>query len=111
MSKRVKVKFLNDKLEKEYLDLSDDDKLKRRINWIIERLKENPAFGQPIVKRLIPEYYKKQGVNNAYWVELNKGKGWRLIYTLTAENEIEIIAIILEWFTRHKDYERRFGYG
>ena len=109
--KRVRVKFLNDKLEKEYLNLSEDDKLKKRINWIIERLKENPVFGQPIAKRLIPKEYKNRGIDNAYWVELNKGKGWRLIYTLTAENEIEIIAIILEWFTRHKDYERRFGYG
>ena len=38
-------------------------------------------------------------------------KGWRLIYSLTSENEVEIVAIILEWFVRHKDYERRFGYG
>jgi len=111
MPKRVNVKFLNDRLEKEYLDLSDEDKLKKKIDWIIGRIKEYPSFGQPISKRLIPKEYKKQGVDNAYWVELNKGKGWRLIYTLTAENEIEIIAIILEWFTRHKDYERRFGYG
>jgi len=49
-------------------------------------------------------------VNNAFWVELSKGKGWRLIYSLTSEDEIEIIAIILEWFIRHKDYGRRFGY-
>ena len=111
MLKKVNVKFINDKLEQDYLNLLDNDKLKKKINWIIERIKENPAFGQPIAKRLIPKEYKKQGVDNAYWVELNKGKGWRLIYTLTAKNEIEIIAIILEWFTRHKDYVRRFGYG
>ena len=49
-------------------------------------------------------------MNNAFWVELSKGKGWRLIYSLTSEDEIEIIAIILEWFIRHKDYGRRFGY-
>ncbi len=111
MLKRVRVKFLLEKLEKEYLSLPEDDKLKRKINWVIQRLKENPAFGQPISKKLIPKEYKKYGVDNAYWVELSKGKGWRLIYTLTSEDEIEIVAIILEWFTRHKDYERRFGYG
>ena len=44
--------------------------------------------------------------------ELSKSQGWRLIYTLTpGDKEDEIIAIIVEWFTRHKDYERRFGYG
>jgi len=111
MRKNIKVKFLNGKLEREYLNLSDDAPLKKRIDYIISRIKENPTFGQPIAKRLIPKEYTKQGVGNAYWVELSKGKGWRLIYTLTAEDKIEIVAIILEWFTRHKDYDRRFGYG
>jgi len=110
MQKRVRITFIDDKLEKEYLELSDD-RLKKRINWIIERIKENPAFGQPISKRLIPKEYRNQGVDNAYWVELSKGRGWRLIYTLTAEDEVEVVAIILEWFTRHKDYDIRFGYG
>ncbi len=110
MLKNVRIKFLNDELEREYLELPDNDRLKKKINWVIERLKENPAFGQPISKKLIPKEYKKQSVDNAYWVELSKGRGWRLIYTLTADDEIEIIAIILEWFTRHKDYERRFKY-
>jgi len=111
MIKEVKVKFLHDELEQEYLGLSDDDRLKKRINWVIGRIKENPAFGQPIAKRLIPIEYCRLGVDNAYWVELSKGRGWRLIYTLTADDEAEIVAIILEWFTRHKDYERRFGYN
>jgi len=110
MKKEVEIKFLNDKLEREYLNLHEEDRLKKRINWVIERLKEDPAFGQPIAKRLIPLEYKRIGIDNAYWVELSKGRGWRLIYTLTAESEIKIIAIILEWFTRHKDYGRRFGY-
>ena len=38
----------------------------------------------------------------------NLPDGWRLVYTL-AGNEIEIISILLEWFS-HKEYERRFGY-
>lgn len=110
MAKPVRVKFLNEKIEKEYLALSDDDYLKKRIDFVISRLKGNPSFGQPIAKRLIPKEYKREGVDNAFWVELSKGKGWRLIYSLTSEDEIEIIAIILEWFIRHKDYGRRFGY-
>jgi hypothetical protein len=78
---------------------------------VIERLKQKPSFGQPIAKKLIPKEYQREGVDDAFWVELSKGKGWRLIYSLTSEDEIKIVAIILEWFTRHKDYDRRFGYG
>ena len=110
MFKDVNVKFLTRKLEKEYLELPENDKLKKKLNFIINRLKEKPHFGQPIAKRLIPIQYTQQGIKNAYWVELSKGKGWRLIYSLTSENEFEIIAIILEWFNSHKKYEKRFNY-
>lgn len=110
MGKEVNVIFLNEHMEKEFLNLSEECPLKKKIRRVIEKIKENPAFGQPIAKRLIPKEYVKQGVDNAYWVELSKGKGWRLIYSLTSEGQAKIIAIILEWFTRHKDYERRFKY-
>ena len=108
--KKVKVVFVNDRLERVYLNLPEEDRLKKRINWVIERIKEKPAFGQPIAKNLIPKEYRKQGVDNIFWVELSKGMGWRLIYSLKSFSEIEIVAIILEWFTQHKDYGRRFGY-
>ena len=111
MAKPVLVKFFNDRIEKEYLGLSEDDPTKKRIDFVIARLKENPSFGQPIAKRLIPIEYLREGITNAFWVELSKSKGKRLIYSLTSENKLEIIAIILEWFVRHKDYERRFGYS
>ena len=109
MLKRVGIVFLNDKLEEKYLNLPEDSQIKKRINYLINRIKEKPAFGQPIAKKLIPKEYKNQGINNAYWVELSKF-GWRLIYSLTSENKDEITAIIVEWFTHHKDYERRFRY-
>ena len=59
---------------------------------------------------LLSMKYRRLGIDNAFWVELSKGRGWRLIYSLKSFGEIEIVAIILEWFTRHKDYGRRFGY-
>ena len=108
--KKVRVVFENDKLERAFLNLSENDPLKKKINFVINRIKEKPAFGQPISKDLIPKEYKKRGVDNAFWVELSKGKGWRLIYSLSSFSEIEVLAIILEWFTRHKDYDRRFNY-
>lgn len=107
--KDVKVVFENDELEKAYVDLPENDRLKKKIDWVIEKIKEKPAFGQPIAKRLIPEEYRQKGIDNAFWVELSKE--WRLIYSLKSFSEIEIVGIILEWFTRHKDYERKFGYG
>jgi len=107
--KNVRVVFENDRIESAYLDLPEGDRLRKKIDWVIERIKERPAFGQPISKKLIPEKYKKRGIDNAFWVELSKE--WRLIYSLKSFSEIEIVGIILEWFTRHKDYERRFGYG
>lgn len=102
--------FENENLKKSYDELPETDHLKRRIDYVIQRIKEKPAFGQPIAKRLIPKEYKEKGVDNAFWVQLSKGKGWRLIYSLRSFSEIEIVAIILEWFTRHKDYGRKFKY-
>lgn len=110
MPKPVRVIFLDDTLERTYLALSSDDYLKKRIAWVIQRLKEHPSFGQPIAKRLIPNEYKQRGISNAFWVDLSSARGWRLIYSLTSETQEETLAIIVEWFTRHKDYERRFGY-
>ena len=107
---KVKVIFENEKLKEAYEKLPKTDPLKKKIDSVIERITEKPAFGQPIAKRLIPKKYKQRGVDNAFWVDLSKGKGWRLIYSLKSFSEIEIVAIILEWFTRHKDYGRRFGY-
>ena len=109
MLKKVRVVFFDDRLEEEYLSLPENDKLKKRIDYVKERIKQNPTFGQPIAKKLIPKEYKICGIGNAYWVELSKF-GWRLIYTLTSEKRDEVTAIIIEWFTRHKDYERRFKY-
>ena len=110
MKKEVSIVFIDDKLEQEFLNLSEDDFLKKRIKYVMERIRENPTFGQPIAKKLIPKEYANQGVNNTFWIELSKSQGWRLIYSLVPKSGTEIITIILEWFTRHKDYERRFKY-
>ena len=31
------------------------------------------------------------------------------LYTITSENEVQLVSAILEWFN-HKDYERKFRY-
>ena len=56
---------------------------------------------------MIPKEYKQRyGINNLW--KYNLPNAWRLVYSITG-NEVEIIAILLEWFD-HKDYERRFKY-
>ena len=89
-----KVKGENPILYK-FLDRATDD------------LKADPRCGIVIPKRLIPKEYKqKYGINNLW--KYNLPNAWRLVYSITG-NEVEIIAILLEWFD-HKDYERRFKY-
>lgn len=103
------VKFKNPSLKRDFDSLSEDDPLKKRIRRVIEGIKQNPlSYGRPISKDKIPDIYFKEGFDNAFWVDLSKS--WRLIYSLTSITEVEILAILLEWFTSHKDYERRFGY-
>ena len=108
MIKPSKVKFISDELEKDFNSLKDDDFIKKAIIRAIQDLKENAFCGIQIPKKLFPkEYVKKYGIKNLWKYDLPKG--WRLLYTVTGENEVELISAILEWFN-HKDYERRFGY-
>ncbi len=74
------VTFVNDDIEAKYISLLKNDRVKKKIDWIIEQIKINPTFGEPIAKRLIP---------------LSK---------------TEINATIIEWFTNHKSYDKGFGY-
>src|SRR3990167_1995001 len=109
MNKKVIVKFKNPSLKRDFDSLSEDDPLKERIRRVIQGIKQNPlSYGRPISKDRIPDIYFKEGFDNAFWVDLSKS--WRLIYALTSISEVEILAVILEWFTSHKDYERRFKY-
>ena len=108
MIKASKVVFISEILENNFASLKPDDPLKKAILRSIKDLKENAFSGIQIPKRLFPkEYVQKFGITNLWKYDLPRG--WRLIYTVTAENEVDIISAILEWFD-HKDYERRFKY-
>lgn len=108
MIKPSKVVFISDELEEDYNSLKEDDFLKKSINKAIKDLKVNAFVGIQVPKRLIPkQYIRKYKINNLW--KYNLPKGWRLLYTVTAENEVELISAILEWFD-HKDYEKKFKY-
>ena len=75
----------------------------------LEHIEKNPHYGEPISKKIIPEVYKiKYGITNLFRIELPQF--WRMLYTLTSEDdEVEIIAFILD-VVDHKKYDKRFGY-
>ena len=108
MIKPSRVIFISDELENNYNSLSEDDFVKKSIVRAVRDLRQNAFAGIHVPKRLIPkEYIHKYGINNLWKYDLSKG--WRLLYTVTSENEVELISAILEWFD-HKDYERKFKY-
>ncbi len=106
-----KVAFVDNKLSRAFEELKSgkfqDKQLAAEIDNAINQLKGNPLCGIKIEKRLWPkEYITRYAIDNLRKYDLRNG--WRLLYTL-AGNQIEIVAILLEWFD-HKNYERRFGY-
>ncbi|MBU2523484.1 MAG: hypothetical protein KKE23_04330 [Nanoarchaeota archaeon] len=80
--------------------------LVKSIHRIMEILKKNPQFGDPIRKELIPEAFIKAGIKNLYRVELSNF--WRMLYTLDG-NKIEIFLFILS-IVDHPAYDKLFGY-
>ncbi len=105
------MRFIDARLFKAFEDLKsgkfEEKQLAEFIQRAIDDLKQNPLCGVIISQRLWPaKYVKEFALTNLRKYDLPNG--WRLIYTLTG-NDIEIVSIILEWFS-HKEYEKRFGY-
>ena len=108
-SKRAdKVIFAEDSTEEAFNSLSENDWLKKALSRAIQDVKENAFCGENIPKKLIPKkYIQKFGIDNLWWYPLPKG--WRLVYSVMTPKEVEILAVIIEYFD-HKNYGRRFGY-
>ena len=106
--RKSSVVFADEKLEKEFNKLSDDSDVKKWINRAIQDLKQNAFCGIPIPRRLIPKIYiQKFEITNLWKYDLPDG--WRIIYSITTINKVEIISLILEWFN-HNNYKKRFKY-
>lgn len=82
---------------------SFESHLLKSIKNKIELIKNNPFYGNPINKKLIP---KKYDAKNLWRVELINY--WRMLYTI-AGDEIKIVCFILD-FMNHKKYNKVFGY-
>ncbi len=109
--KEIRVK-LKGQAQDAYLELKKrEDKeaqiLLRSIHRVIEILKQNPQFGDPIRKQLIPQRFLERGIQNLYRVELSNY--WRMLYALEG-TQIEIFCFILS-IMDHKEYDKLFGYS
>ena len=109
--KEIRI-LLKGQAKDSYLELKKrTDKESKSILNSIERIKEilkqNPQYGDPVAKRIIPDELLKQGVQNLYRVELSNY--WRMLYTIEG-NKIEIFLFVLK-IVNHKEYNKIFGYG
>ncbi len=108
--KEVRV-LLKDQAKESYLQLKErtdkeSQSLMRSIERVIGVLKQNPQFGDPIRKELIPHSFKLMNMKNLYRIELSNF--WRMLYTIEG-NEIEILLFILS-IVDHDDYDKLFDY-
>lgn len=106
--KHSEVTFAEDKIEKEFENLPEDNEIKKFIKRAIKDIELNAFCGIQLPKKLIPkEYIKKYEIKNLWKYDLPNG--WRIMYSIMPQNKVEILSVVIEWFN-HKDYERRFQY-
>jgi hypothetical protein len=108
--KEVRI-FLKGEAKEAFIELkkrADKEALSilRSFDRIKDILKNNPQYGDPIKKELIPEELKILGIQNLYRTELSNY--WRMLYTVEG-NAVEIFLFVLN-IVDHKDYNKLFGY-
>jgi len=98
------------KLKEAFVFLKEIDKdLYDQIDRATDEIKENVFCGRNVKKKLIPKTIKQKYNFDNLWI-YNLRSGWRLLYSITSEDKVEIFAIVLDWMS-HKDYERLFNFA
>jgi len=100
------VKFFSKELESEYHKLkTTNPELHKAITKAIEKLKSDRLTGRRIKDEQVSKRYLGiYGARHFWRIELNRE--WRLIYTLAGTNKLMVVAIILNWYTDHKQYKK-----
>jgi len=106
--KPEKIVFVDETLENSFNELNEADPIKKALIRAINFLKEDAFCGRNVKKSLIPNFLIQKYKLNNLWI-YNLPDGWRMLYVLTPSEEIQIIAVVLDWMN-HKDYERLFGF-
>jgi len=103
------VKFGDEKLKEAFESLKNFDRdLYEQIDKATDEISKNVFCGRNVKKKLIPkELINKYEIDNL-WI-YNLRSGWRLLYSVTSPDKIQILAIVLDWMD-HKDYERLFKF-
>ena len=92
-----------------YSSLSEDSELHNMIKASLDALREDMFAGEKIEKKKWPKkYVQEYGIHNLF--KMDVGRECRLTYTIIAEGEKKIVCVI-EFFSSHKSYDRRFGYS
>ncbi len=106
--KPERVVFIDYELEREFNILDEDEPVKKGLIKAIKDLKQDAFVGRHVKKKLIPrELIQKYNMNNL-WI-YNLPDAWRMLYFLAPDNELKIVAVLLDWMD-HKDYERLFRF-
>ena len=103
-----KVIFVDESLENSFNSLNDSDPIKKALIRAIKTLQEDAFVGRKVKQNIIPKFLIQKYKINNLWI-YNLPEGWRMIYSLTPSENIEIIAAVLDWMN-HKDYERLFKF-
>jgi len=100
--KPKKVVFIGENLNQAFDRLDDADPIKKALIRAINTLQNDAFSGRNVKKSLIPKFLIQKYKINNLWI-YNLPDSWRMLYSLTPSEEIEIIAVILDWMS-HKDY-------
>lgn len=92
-----------------FSSLDKDSELQYRLKEALDAIKKDMLVGDKIERKKFPKIYvRKYGIHNLFRMET--GKGTRLSYTIVSENKMKVV-VVLEFFSNHKEYEKRFGYS
>ena len=90
-----------------YSSFGKDCELRKVIEKCLDSLREDMLVGDKIERRKWPKkYVREYRIYNLF--RLDAGK-CRLTYTIIAEGKKKVVCVI-EFFSNHKKYNRRFGY-
>ena len=103
------VSFADENLKQAFESLKENDRgLYEQINKATDEIKKNVFCGRNVKKKLIPRLLKQKYEIDNLWI-YNLREGWRLLYSVSSLDKIQILAIVLDWMS-HKDYERLFNF-
>jgi len=103
------IKFIDKNLKEAFEIIKETDKdLHSQIDKATDEISKNVFCGRNVRKKLIPrEFSRKYRINNL-WI-YNLRSGWRLLYSVSSPDKVQILAIVLDWMN-HKDYEKLFKF-